>query len=132
MRRWSPAQRWTKYGLKKTTLSSLSVQGRKVKAPVICCAGASGIIPLRCIWAMGASFAGRVGSGAGFNAYLIRTSDAPFYAVGSDERRSKASGAWLLPKATIRTTGRSYSEVRATAITRSKLMRRSASARIIR
>ena len=27
--------------------------------------------------------AGRVGSGAGFNAYLVRTTSAPFYATGS-------------------------------------------------
>jgi len=42
----------------------------------------------------GREFAGRVGSGAGFNAYLIRTADAPFYTTGTI-RNSKANGAWL-------------------------------------
>jgi hypothetical protein len=36
---------------------------------------------------------GRVGSGAGFNAYLIRTSDAPFYATGT---LKKVDGKWGL------------------------------------
>jgi molybdopterin-containing oxidoreductase family iron-sulfur binding subunit len=39
----------------------------------------------------GRQFAGRVGSGAGFNAYSIRTSDAPFYTVGSIR---KLDGKW--------------------------------------
>jgi molybdopterin-containing oxidoreductase family iron-sulfur binding subunit len=41
----------------------------------------------------GREFAGRVGSGAGFNAYLIRTADAPFYATGSAK---KIEGKWGL------------------------------------
>jgi molybdopterin-containing oxidoreductase family iron-sulfur binding subunit len=39
----------------------------------------------------GREFAGRVGSGAGFNAYLIRPSWAPFYATGS---LRKVEGKW--------------------------------------
>ena len=58
------------------------MQGRKVNAPVIVAPGHpdnSVTVHL----GYGRAFAGRVGSGAGFNAYLIRTSDAPFYATGS-------------------------------------------------
>ncbi len=39
----------------------------------------------------GREFAGRVGSGAGFNAYLIRNTWAPFYATGSIR---KIDGKW--------------------------------------
>jgi molybdopterin-containing oxidoreductase family iron-sulfur binding subunit len=39
----------------------------------------------------GREFAGRVGSGAGFNAYLIRNTWAPFYATGS---LKKVDGKW--------------------------------------
>jgi molybdopterin-containing oxidoreductase family iron-sulfur binding subunit len=39
----------------------------------------------------GREFAGRVGSGAGFNAYLIRNTWAPFYAMGSIR---KLDGKW--------------------------------------
>ncbi len=39
----------------------------------------------------GREFAGRVGSGAGFNAYLIRPTWAPFYATGS---MRKVEGKW--------------------------------------
>jgi molybdopterin-containing oxidoreductase family iron-sulfur binding subunit len=39
----------------------------------------------------GRSFAGRVGSGAGFNAYLIRTAASPFHANGSIK---KVEGKW--------------------------------------
>jgi len=82
----------TKYGLEEDDIVELSVQGRKVKAPVIVVPGHpdnSVTVHL----GYGRSFAGRVGSGAGFNAYLIRTSDAPFYAVGS---MKKVEGKWGL------------------------------------
>ena len=62
----------------------------KVKAPVIVAPGHpdnSVTVHL----GYGREFAGRVGSGAGFNAYLIRTSDAPFYATGSIK---KVDGKW--------------------------------------
>ena len=39
----------------------------------------------------GREFAGRVGSGAGFNAYLIRSADAPFYVTGTVK---KLEGKW--------------------------------------
>jgi hypothetical protein len=82
----------TKYGLEEDDIVELTVNGRKVKAPVIVVPGHpdnSVTVHL----GYGRSFAGRVGSGAGFNAYLIRTSDAPFYAVGS---MKKVEGKWGL------------------------------------
>ena len=80
----------TKYGLEEDDIVELSVNGRKVNAPVIVAPGHpdnSVTVHL----GYGRSFAGRVGSGAGFNAYLIRTSDAPFYTVGS---MKKVPGKW--------------------------------------
>jgi molybdopterin-containing oxidoreductase family iron-sulfur binding subunit len=80
----------TKYGLEEDDIVELSVNGRKVNAPVIVAPGHpdnSVTVHL----GYGRSHAGRVGSGAGFNAYLIRTSDAPFYAVGS---MKKIPGKW--------------------------------------
>jgi molybdopterin-containing oxidoreductase family iron-sulfur binding subunit len=82
----------TKYGLEEDDIVELTVQGRKVNAPVMVVPGHpdnSVTVHL----GYGRSFAGRVGSGAGFNAYLIRTSDAPFYAVGS---MKKVEGKWGL------------------------------------
>jgi molybdopterin-containing oxidoreductase family iron-sulfur binding subunit len=82
----------TKYGLEEDDIVELTVNGRKVNAPVI-------VVPghpdnsVTVYLGYGRSFAGRVGSGAGFNAYLIRTSDAPFYAVGS---MKKVEGKWGL------------------------------------
>jgi molybdopterin-containing oxidoreductase family iron-sulfur binding subunit len=80
----------TKYGLEEDDIVELSVNGRKVNAPVIVAPGHpdnSVTVHL----GYGRSHAGRVGSGAGFNAYLIRTSDAPFYTVGS---MKKVPGKW--------------------------------------
>ena len=80
----------TKLGLEEDDIVELAVSGRKVKAPVIVVPGHpdnSVTVHL----GYGREFAGRVGSGAGFNAYLIRTSDAPFYATGSIK---KLDGKW--------------------------------------
>jgi len=80
----------TKLGLEEDDIVELSVNGRKVNAPVIVVPGHpdnSVTVHL----GYGRSFAGRVGSGAGFNAYLIRTSDAPFHATGSIK---KLDGKW--------------------------------------
>ena len=80
----------TKYGLEEDDIVELTVAGRKVNAPVIVAPGHpdnSVTVHL----GYGRSFAGRVGSGAGFNAYLIRTSDAPFYATGT---MKKVEGKW--------------------------------------
>ncbi|MGA2807983.1 MAG: TAT-variant-translocated molybdopterin oxidoreductase [Terracidiphilus sp.] len=80
----------TKYGLEEDDIVELTVQGRKVKAPVIVAPGHpdnSVTVHL----GYGREFAGRVGSPAGFNAYLIRTAASPFYAVGS---MKKVEGKW--------------------------------------
>jgi molybdopterin-containing oxidoreductase family iron-sulfur binding subunit len=80
----------TKYGLVEDDIVELTVNGRSVKAPVIVAPGHpdnSVTVHL----GYGRSFAGRVGSGAGFNAYLIRPADAPFYTVGS---MKKVEGKW--------------------------------------
>jgi molybdopterin-containing oxidoreductase family iron-sulfur binding subunit len=80
----------SKLGLEEDDIVELSVNGRKVKAPVIVAPGHpdnSVTVHL----GYGREFAGRVGSGAGFNAYLIRTAASPFYAVGSIR---KVDGKW--------------------------------------
>jgi molybdopterin-containing oxidoreductase family iron-sulfur binding subunit len=82
----------TKLGLEEDDIVELSVNGRKVKAPVIVAPGHpdnSVTVHL----GYGRSFAGRVGSGAGFNAYLIRTAASPFYVVGLIK---KIEGKWGL------------------------------------
>jgi len=80
----------TKYGLEEDDIVELSVGNGKVKAPVIVVPGHpdnSVTVHL----GYGRQAAGRVGSGAGFNAYLIRNSWAPFYATGS---MRKVEGKW--------------------------------------
>jgi molybdopterin-containing oxidoreductase family iron-sulfur binding subunit len=82
----------TKLGLEEDNIVELTVNGRKVKAPVIAVPGHpdnSVTVHL----GYGREFAGRVGSGQGFNAYLIRASDAPFYATGT---LAKVDGIWGL------------------------------------
>jgi molybdopterin-containing oxidoreductase family iron-sulfur binding subunit len=80
----------TKLGLVEDDIVELTVAGRKVKAPVIVAPGHpdnSVTVHL----GYGRQFAGRVGSGAGFDAYLIRTAASPFYAVGTIK---KVEGKW--------------------------------------
>jgi MoCo/4Fe-4S cofactor protein with predicted Tat translocation signal len=80
----------TKLGLEEDDIVELCVGNGKVKAPVLVVPGHpdnSVTVHL----GYGRSFAGRVGSGAGFNAYLIRNSWAPFYATGS---LRKVEGKW--------------------------------------
>jgi len=82
----------TKLGLEEDNIVELEVKGYKVKAPVIAVPGHpdnSVTVHL----GYGRQAAGRVGSGAGFNAYLIRTSDAPFYTTGTIK---KVDGTWGL------------------------------------
>jgi molybdopterin-containing oxidoreductase family iron-sulfur binding subunit len=80
----------TKLGLEEDDIVELSVGGRKVNAPVL-------VVPghpdnsVTVYLGYGRQFAGRVGSGAGFNAYLVRPSWAPFYATGSIK---KLDGKW--------------------------------------
>jgi molybdopterin-containing oxidoreductase family iron-sulfur binding subunit len=80
----------TRLGLEEDDIVELSVGNGKVKAPVIVAPGHpdnSVTVHL----GYGRSFAGRVGSAAGFNAYLIRNTWAPFYATGSIR---KLEGKW--------------------------------------
>jgi len=82
----------TRLGLEEDNIVLLTVNGLKVKAPVIAVPGHpdnSVTVHL----GYGRSFAGRVGSGQGFNAYLIRTTDAHFYATGTI---AKVDGIWGL------------------------------------
>jgi molybdopterin-containing oxidoreductase family iron-sulfur binding subunit len=79
----------TKYGLEEDDIVELSVNGRKVNAPVIVAPGhPDNSVTVHLGYGRQT---GRVAGGAGFNAYLIRTSDAPFYAVGS---MKKVPGKW--------------------------------------
>ena len=80
----------TKLGLEEDDIVELTVDGGKVKAPVIVAPGHPDN-SVTVYLGYGREFAGRVGSGAGFNAYLIRTTWAPFYATGS---MKKVDGKW--------------------------------------
>jgi molybdopterin-containing oxidoreductase family iron-sulfur binding subunit len=80
----------TRLGLAEDDIVELSVDGRKVKAPVIVAPGHPDN-SVTVYLGYGRAFAGRVGSGAGFNAYLIRTATAPFYATGTIR---KLDGKW--------------------------------------
>ncbi|MGA8044438.1 MAG: TAT-variant-translocated molybdopterin oxidoreductase [Terracidiphilus sp.] len=82
----------TRLGLEEDDIVELSVGGNKVKAPVIVAPGHPDN-SVTVYLGYGREFAGRVGSGAGFNAYLIRTTSAPLYATGS---LKKLDGKWGL------------------------------------
>ncbi len=82
----------TRLGLDEQDIVELSVGGGKVKAPVIVAPGH----PDHAVTVhlgYGREFAGRVGSGVGFNAYLIRNTWAPFQAAGGVR---KVDGRWGL------------------------------------
>ncbi len=79
----------TKYGLEEDDIVELSVNGRKVNAPVIVAPGhPDNSVTVHLGFGRQT---GRVAGGAGFNAYLIRTSDAPFYVTGT---MKKVEGKW--------------------------------------
>jgi len=80
----------SKLGLEEDDIVELTVGNGKVKAPVIVAPGHPDN-SVTVYLGYGREFAGRVGSGAGFNAYLIRNSWAPFYATGSIR---KIEGKW--------------------------------------
>ncbi len=68
-------------GLQNEDLVDLQYQGRSVKAPVWIQPGhADDSVTVHL--GFGRTSAGRVGNGVGFNAYALRTSDAPWYAFG--------------------------------------------------
>jgi MoCo/4Fe-4S cofactor protein with predicted Tat translocation signal len=80
----------TKLGLEEDDTVELSANGGKVKAPAL-------VVPghpensITVYLGYGREFAGRVGSGQGFNAYLIRSTASPFYTTGSIK---KLDGKW--------------------------------------
>jgi molybdopterin-containing oxidoreductase family iron-sulfur binding subunit len=80
----------TKLGLEEDDIVELCVGDGKVKAPVIVAPGHPDN-SVTVYLGYGREFAGRVGSGQGFNAYLIRNTWAPFYATGSIR---KLEGKW--------------------------------------
>ncbi len=80
----------TKLGLEEDDIVELSVGNGRVKAPVIVAPGHPDN-SVTVYLGYGRESAGRVGSGMGFNAYLIRNTWAPFYAIGSIRR---VPGKW--------------------------------------
>ena len=79
----------TRLGLEEDDIVELTVEGRKVNAPVIAAPGHPDNSVT--VYLGYGRQQGRVAQGAGFNAYLIRTSDAPFYVTGSIK---KLDGKW--------------------------------------
>jgi len=80
----------TKLNLEEDDIVEISSGGGTVKAPVLVAPGhPDNSVTLHLGY--GRQFAGRVGSGAGFNAYLVRTTDAPFFATGTIK---KVEGKW--------------------------------------
>jgi len=82
----------TKWGLEEDDIIEISVGAGKVKAPVIVAPGHPDN-SITVYLGYGREFAGRVGGGQGFNAYLIRNTWAPFYATGT---MKKVAGKWGL------------------------------------
>ncbi len=80
----------TRLGLEEDDIVELCVGNGKVNAPVIVAPGHPDN-SVTVYLGYGREFAGRVGSGQGFNAYLIRNTWAPFYATGSIR---KLEGKW--------------------------------------
>ena len=82
----------TKLNLEEDNIIEITVGGKKVKAPVIVAPGHPDNA-VTVYLGYGRELAGRVGSGQGFNAYLIRPIDAPFYTTGTV---AKVDGTWGL------------------------------------
>jgi molybdopterin-containing oxidoreductase family iron-sulfur binding subunit len=79
----------TKLGVEEDDILEITVNGHKVKAPVIVAPGhPDNSVTVHLGYGREV---GRVAGGAGFNAYLIRTADAPFYATGTI---AKVDGKW--------------------------------------
>ncbi len=79
-----------KLGLEEDDIVELGANGGVVKAPVLVAPGHPDN-SVTVYLGYGRQFAGRVGSGQGFNAYLIRSSASPFYTTGSIR---KVDGKW--------------------------------------
>jgi molybdopterin-containing oxidoreductase family iron-sulfur binding subunit len=79
-----------KLGLEEDDIVEISVGGGRVKAPVVVAPGHPDH-SVTVYLGYGRSFAGRVGSGQGFNANAIRNTWAPLYAAGA---LRKLDGKW--------------------------------------
>ncbi len=77
-------------GLEEDDIIEITVGNGRVKAPVIVAPGHPDN-SVTVYLGYGREFSGRVGSGQGFNAYLIRNTWAPLYATGSIR---KLEGKW--------------------------------------
>jgi molybdopterin-containing oxidoreductase family iron-sulfur binding subunit len=80
----------TKLGLEEDDIIEISVGGGRVKAPVVVAPGHPDN-SVTVFLGYGREYAGRVGSGQGYSAYLIRNTWAPFYATGAIR---KMDGKW--------------------------------------
>ncbi len=79
-----------KLGIAENEAIELELNGRKVIAPVLAVPGhPDDVVTVHL--GFGRSDAGRVGSGVGFNAYTLRTSDAPLMASGLKVTRGKGT-----------------------------------------
>jgi len=79
----------TKLGAEEDDILEITVGGYKVKAPLIVAPGhPDNSVTVHLGYGRQV---GRVAGGAGFNAYAIRTADAPFYATGTI---AKVEGKW--------------------------------------
>jgi molybdopterin-containing oxidoreductase family iron-sulfur binding subunit len=82
------------FGTEETDLIEITVDGRKVTAPVFMAPGhPDGVITVHLGLGRRAE-AGRVGAGVGFDAYKLRGSNAPLYATGATAK--KVSGSYDL------------------------------------
>ena len=76
-----------KLGLEENDALEVTLNGRKVLAPVLSVPGhPDDAFTLHLGY--GRQHAGRVGSGMGFNAYALRTSDAPLFAQGATFKKT--------------------------------------------
>ena len=76
-------------GLQNEDVVELEYRGRKVRAPVWILPGHADE-SVTVYLGYGRTNAGRVGNGAGFNAYTLRTSDAPWFGAGLSIHRTGA------------------------------------------
>jgi MoCo/4Fe-4S cofactor protein with predicted Tat translocation signal len=76
-----------KYNLAEHDVVEISVNGLKVLAPVFAVPGHPDDTVALTL-GQGRSRAGRVGSGFGFNAYAVRSSDAPLFVTGANLRKT--------------------------------------------
>jgi molybdopterin-containing oxidoreductase family iron-sulfur binding subunit len=79
-----------KLGIAENEAVELELNGRKVIAPILAVPGHPDDVATVYV-GFGRGAAGRVGSGVGFNAYTLRTSDAPYRASGLKITRGKGT-----------------------------------------